>query len=129
MILDATTRKPILNNPFEGNPVEELSLPDELPLPPKVEIKEGRLIEKRLIHYSDVDLNNHLNNTRYIEILSDVHDSSFHSAHPIKKATFNYLKEIKEGTFVEVFAKEDNPEYIEIKSDEQISFIASIEYK
>ena len=127
VLLDATTRKPILQDVFERLP--EYSLPDELPLPPKVELVEGELIEKRKIHYSDVDLNNHLNNTRYIEILSDVHDSEFLNQHRIQSVTINYLKEIKEGSFVDVFATKGNPEHVQIKSDDQLAFAATITYK
>ncbi len=128
VLLDKTSRKPILYYPFDDK-LPELSLPDELPLPDKINAEEGTLIEKRKIHYSDVDLNNHLNNTRYIELLSDVHDSTFYKDHQIKSVKLNYIKEIKEGTFVEVFATNGNPECVQVKSDEQVNFIASVEYK
>ena len=128
VLLDATTRRPVLYNPFEKE-VPELSLPDELPLPSKIEVIDGPLVEQRKIHYSDVDLNNHLNNTRYIEILSDIHDSSFYNEHRVKRVQLNYIKEIKEGTFVEVLATKDNPECVQIKSDNQLDFVALVEYK
>ena len=128
VLLDATSRKPIMYYPFD-DVLPECHLDDELSLPPKVEVNDGELVEIRKIHYSDVDLNNHLNNTRYIEILSDVHDSSFYNEHQVKKVTINYVKEIKEGSSVEVYSSKGNPECIQIKSDDQLAFVASVEYK
>lgn len=128
VILDANSRKPIMYYPFDKE-LPECHLEDELPMPSKVDIVDGEHIERRKIHYSDVDLNNHLNNTRYIEILSDIHDSNFYNEHQVKKVTINYIKEIKEGAFVDVFSSKGNPEYVQIKSDDQLAFVASIEYK
>lgn len=127
VLIDKETRKPLWNCPFQEK-LYENHLPDELPLPGKVEQVPTELIEKRKIHYSDVDLNNHLNNTRYIELLSDVHSSEDHLRHPIKKLTINYLKEIKENQIVEVSSNFDNPEIIEVKSDGVTNFVAEIEY-
>lgn len=128
-IIDSETRKPILKCPFSDK-LHEHHLKDELEFPNKINVDEELFeIEKRKIHYSDVDLNNHLNNTRYIELLSDIHDSRFHSEHAIKSLTLNYLKEIKEGSEVTVSSSKNNPEFVEIKSDEQTSFIAKIVYR
>ena len=92
---------------------------------------ETDLIERRKIHYSDVDLNNHLNNTRYIELLSDIHDSQYHLNHPIKKVTINYLKEIKENQVVKVCSNHSSPEIVEVKSEDGnvLHFVAEIQYE
>ena len=128
-IIDSETRKPIFQCPFSEKLVEE-HLPDELPFPKKIDAKEETfLVEERLIHYSDVDLNGHLNNVKYIELLTDVHDSLFHHKNAIKTLTMNYLKEIKEGSRVQVMASKGNPELVEIKSDDQVCFTALVEYK
>lgn len=127
-IIDKNSRRPILKCPFESKLVEE-HFDDELPLPSKIEIKDSKLIEKRIIHYSDVDLNNHLNNTRYIELIDDIHDSIFHKEHPTKRLTLNYLKEIKENSVVEIKSNKENPEFVEVTTDGQVSFVGLIEYK
>ena len=128
-IIDSETRKPILKCPFSDK-LQEYHLPDELEFPSKILVESPLYeIEKRKIHYSDVDLNNHLNNTRYIELLSDVHDSQYHNEHGVKSLTLNYLKEIKEGNEVIVSTSGGNPEFVEVKSDEQVCFIAKISYR
>ena len=127
-IIDKNTRRPILKCPFQDRLVEE-HFDNELPLPSKIEIKNTTLIEKRIIHYSDVDLNNHLNNTRYIELIDDIHDSTFHKEHPTKRLTLNYLKEIKENSVVEIKSNKENPEFVEVMTDGQTSFVGVIEYK
>ena len=127
-IIDKNTRRPILKCPFADKLVEE-HFDDELPLPSKIEIKEADLVETRKIHYSDVDLNNHLNNTRYIELIDDIHDSKFHQEHPTKRLTLNYLKEIKENSVVEIKANKENPEFVEVIVDGTTIFVGVIEYK
>ena len=127
-IIDKNSRRPILKCPFQDKLFEE-HFDDELPLPNKIEIKDTSLIEKRIIHYSDVDLNNHLNNTRYIELIDDIHDSLFHKEHPTTKLTLNYLKEIKENSVVEIKSNKENPEFVEVTTDGQVSFVGLIEYK
>ncbi len=128
-IIDATTRRPILKCPFQEKLYEE-HLVDELPLPSKINVEdELNLKEERKIHYSEVDLNNHLNNTRYIELISDIHDSSFHLDHPTISLELNYLKEIHENAHISIYSNDKNPEILEVKSDENVNFIARITYK
>lgn len=127
-ILDEKTRKPLLNSPLEGN-YYEYSMPDELPLPSKISSPEVTVADTRKIHYSDCDLNKHLNNTRYIEILQDIKTSDFYENHKIKAMTINYLKELKEGEVIDVCTSNSFPEYIEVKKSDTVYFLACVEYK
>lgn len=126
-ILDAKTRKPVLDCPIKGK-LQEYTMDGELPLPSKITSPELSLIHKRKITYSDVDFNGHLNNTRYVEILQDVRTSKFYANNQIKKITINYLKELKEGEEVEVLSNSENPEYIEVKKGDDVCFLACVEY-
>ena len=96
----------------------QLPLPEKLPLPENV-----NFVEKRTIHYSDLDFNSHMNNVRYVELLMDVHDSSFYDSHRLTSLTLNYMKEIKEKEAVEIFTDASNPETIVVKTNGNIAFV------
>ena len=80
--------------PFiEGETYEgELSRPIKLPA-----LNDAPILEERKIRYSDVDLNGHLNNTKYVEMIEDLESGSVHASKRIKHVTLNYEREIHEG--------------------------------
>ena len=101
----------------------------ELPLPAKLASSEDKaLVEKRTIHYSDLDFNCHMNNVHYVELLMDVHDFEFYKTHRPSFISLNYIKEIKEKDVVSVFSDGKNPEIIEVQVDGGTSFIAKVTY-
>lgn len=102
---------------------------DELPLPQKISLPEdSRFIEKRTIHYSDLDFNSHMNNVRYVELLTDTHDSCFYKNHHIKSINLNYMKEIKEKEAVEIFTDASNPETISVNVNGSLAFLGKVTY-
>ena len=56
---------------------------------------EGRA--ERTVGYTDLDINGHMNNTRYMDWVDDLIPSAFHRDHPLKEFTVCYLNEAKEG--------------------------------
>ena len=63
---------------------------------PIVQMKEKELIEERLVRYSDLDINRHVNNVRYIEwILDAVND--LHCNKKIVNLKIQYLSEFVEN--------------------------------
>lgn len=56
---------------------------------------EGRA--ERTVGYTDLDINGHMNNTRYMDWVDDLIPSAFHREHPLKEFTVCYLNEAKEG--------------------------------
>ena len=127
-LIDKEKRTAIASSTIASRCIGE-SHEGELPLPTKIDEIETKHMENRTIHYSDVDLNGHLNNTKYIELFLDLHDSQFYKEHPIKKLTLNYLKEIKEGEQVSIFNNLSNKqEFVKIEANGVTSFFALIEY-
>lgn len=127
VVLDAKTNK-VKTNPFSVEVPEEF-LEDELPNPDKILEDATTLVSTREVTYSDIDLNGHLNNTRYIEFIQDIHDSEFYKNHEIKTLTINYSQEIKEGNTVNIYSNNQNPEIIKGKVNDVESFKIKIEYK
>jgi len=99
-------------DPFDGKVLPSEHHEGEEPLPMKVVKTEKTLVEKRKVRYSDTDLNGHLNNTKYIDYILDMHSSEFYKENRIKHITINYEKEILAGDEVSLYSNGKNPEYI-----------------
>ena len=127
-LIDNVTRKVIVDRDVISKLPGETS-PYEHPLPEKIAIPENsNFIEKRTIHYSDLDFNSHMNNVRYIELLMDTHDSSFYESHRVSSITLNYIKEIKEKEAVDIFTDASNPETISVKSNGALAFLGKVTF-
>lgn len=128
-VLNQNTRK-IVFHPFGDNSFVEEHIEGEIPLPIKVVPPSLVFNQKRTVRYSDVDLNGHLNNTRYVEYISDLHDLEFHKNNNIKSIVINYEREAKCGEEVSLYSSLDNGvEYVCGKIGETNIFTAKIEYK
>ena len=69
-----------------------------------------------------------MNNVRYVELLTDTHDSSFYKNHHIKSINLNYMKEIKEKEAVEIFTDASNPETISVNVNGSLAFLGKVTY-
>lgn len=70
---------------------------NELDLPGSLAPGHLRNARKRIVCYSDLDRNGHMNNTRYLDWISDLLPSVFHENHQPREMTVCYLSEAKEG--------------------------------
>ena len=128
MVLDKSTHR-INMNPFPGTTLPEEHMDDELPKPEKaIDSDDLMEVEKRKVRYSDIDLNGHLNNTKYIDYIMDAHDSDFYENHKIKHFLINYEKEIVDNNVLTLLTNKQNPEIIKGKLEDKTSFIANITY-
>lgn len=127
VVLNRDTHRVNLN-PFNGYkaPIEHLE--GELPLPSKVKEAETFLVEQRKVRYSDIDLNGHLNNTKYIDYIIDLHDSAFYKKHHIKRFLINYEKELMDNDILSLYISKTNPEYIKGEVG-KVAFEANITYE
>ena len=127
-LINNETRKVIVDRDVISKLPEE-KYDDQLPLPEKISLPENSsFIEKRVIHYSDLDFNSHMNNVRYIELLTDTHDSFFYKNHQIKSISLIFLKEIKEKEAVEIYSNASNPETISVKVNGELAFLGKVTY-
>lgn len=118
----------IKKDPFNGLVLPVSKMEDELPLPGKVEYKEGKLIYKKTIRYSDIDLNSHLNNTRYIELIQDAFDIDFYKSHKLVNLTINYLSELKLNDEVSIYKDEDEEITIRGSKEDKDHFLCSLKF-
>lgn len=99
----------------------------EIPLPGKVTPKPCSLKMRKKIEYSDIDLNGHMNNVRYIELLMNLHPVEFYDKNQFKELLIQYETEIKAGETVEVLADEELT-YIRGVVGDRVCFEANIVY-
>ncbi len=105
-------------------------LPDELPLPRKIDVKEVTKVDTRKIYFSEIDLNGHLNNCSYIKLLQDLHDIEFYEHHEIASIFTSYVKELKVGNVIDMYTNlEGDTEYVEAKIGNELCFQAQIKYR
>ena len=115
-------------DPFNGKITPPEHQEGEEPLPSKVMPKEKTLIERRAVRYSEIDLNGHLNNTKYIDYLLDMHTPEFYKHNFVSHIVINYEKEILGGDVVDLYSNSNNPEYINGMVKDKIIFEAEVEY-
>ena len=128
-VLDRDTRK-VVSKPFKEIKLEGEHLEGELPLPKKVENTVLNHVEDRKVRYSDIDLNGHLNNTKYIEYIVDLHNLDFYKKNCIKNFTINYEREARCGSKISLNSKlENNVEFIQGNIDGNDIFNVKIEYE
>ena len=101
ILMDMSTRAMVLPGKsgvevagsLQGN---ELTLPGSL-LPQKLPNREDRTVR-----FSDLDLNGHMNNCRYLEWVDDLLPAEFHRTHSPKQLLVCYLSEAREAEKMEV---------------------------
>jgi medium-chain acyl-[acyl-carrier-protein] hydrolase len=66
------------------------------------EVKSGIQVGEKVreVRYSDLDLNGHVNNTRYLDWIDDLHTPDWHGKHLPKMFQINFKKEIRPGSRV-----------------------------
>ena len=89
-------------------------LPAELPFnegkraletfPDRLNGKAENLVFSKKILYNEIDVNNHVNNTRYLDWVMDCFDLEFHKSHLLKSFTLEFLNEMHWGDEVELFS-------------------------
>ncbi len=99
----------------------------EYPLPDRIVPEEAEEMGRHTIRYCDVDLNGHLNNVRYIEMIANLFPMEFFLNNDITQFTINYEAEIHGGDEVVL---EANPQktYIRGVVDSKTHFEAKLAY-
>ena len=82
----------------------------ELPSPGSLALMDHTQTRQRQVCFTDLDRNGHMNNTRYLNWVSDLLPSAFHQSHEVKEFTICYHAEAREGQLLELswdFPQED----------------------
>ena len=96
VIMDMTSRAMVLPGK-SGVDVAGITYGTELKAPGGLPAGKGTQEALRTVSYSDLDINGHMNNTRYLDWICDLLPASFHKEHPLKAVTICYMSEATEG--------------------------------
>lgn len=106
----------------------EVSKEPLLDLPPMIQKNlEMTYIKDREVLYSDVDINQHMNNTCYIQWALDLIDFDKHHQCYIRDINIQYRKEIRPREMVKLFMGEDDHRYLIEGRNEQDDVYFTIE--
>lgn len=122
-LIDINERKIIMPSQLNLS-VETNDLADPIE---KIIPKEVTLKEERIVRYSDIDVNRHLNNVKYFDFISDLYDSKFFFNNRIKKVNIVFHKEVKENDVLKIYASNDNT-YYQFKLDNKTIFECNVDY-
>jgi acyl-ACP thioesterase len=108
LLLDAKSLRPKIMPQFFPDVIfsEEKSAIDDLPEKFRG-IPQTESVYSRKLKYSDIDLNKHTNNAKYVELLLDSYDHDFHNSHQMKSLTIAFVSETKFSDTVEIFKSSD----------------------
>jgi medium-chain acyl-[acyl-carrier-protein] hydrolase len=101
-LLDRATHKATFPAKNGINPLGQ-SLPGELPWPPTLALGTVALKETRLVRYSDLDFNGHMNNVRYLDYALDSEKTTFYDSAVIKELQINFSSETQFGEEMELY--------------------------
>ena len=96
VLMDLDTRAMILPGK-SGVEVPGLLRGSELALPKSLVPVALSAEARRQVRFTDLDVNGHMNNCRYLDWICDLLPSGFHHGHTIREFTLCYLSEAREG--------------------------------
>ncbi len=98
LLINANSRRvtSLDNLPHPVHYLEERSALESMP--DKIHtMSDGELLLEKEIRYSDLDLNQHTNNARYVEFMLDGYSEEFHRRHRMQSLTFFFRSESRCG--------------------------------
>ncbi|MFA6829142.1 MAG: hypothetical protein WCR67_00310, partial [Bacilli bacterium] len=118
-LISRKTRQPILPDKhgivIKGN---DFSRKDSIPN--RISDKNSVFIEKRKIRYSDLDINGHLNNARYLDWIDDIIQEYFPKDSEYHSFTINYLEEAVMDDIVDIYINKDEKTIIGKKKEKNV---------
>ncbi len=129
VLMDLQTRAMVLPGK-SGVQVPGITLGGELPLPKSLApaVLSGR--QSHQVAFTDLDLNGHMNNCRYLDLAADLLPSRFHRDHTLQDMTLGYLAEAREGDGLQLHyeVQEDSRLHLEITRENSRIFAAEVQY-
>ncbi|HMA61673.1 MAG TPA: acyl-ACP thioesterase domain-containing protein [bacterium] len=129
LVVNIDTKRPVRINrnlDYFKPKVKKNALDAELK---KIQIPDNiARVEQRKVKYSDLDLNNHVNNATYLDWLSDSLDIAYLREHSIKNIAVNFQKETGLDDEIDIFTTSSkNRIYSLYQKDDQDIFRARLE--
>lgn len=115
VLMDANTRAMVLPGK-SGVEVAGHLRGCELAAPGSIVPKDMAELTERTVRYTDLDVNGHMNNCRYLDWIDDLLPSSFHEVHQVQEFSLCYLSEILEGEKLSIHWELSEGPYLNIEA-------------
>ncbi len=99
----------------------------DLIMPKEINKKDTQYRESRKVHYSDIDINNHLNNIKYLDFILDLFDIELLNNIQFKSILISFNKEVRLNEEIKLYSSIDNTYFIG-KANDNIVFEAEVSY-
>jgi acyl-ACP thioesterase len=105
--------------------------PLKLELPGKIKMPEGEILESTICpKYSDLDVNNHVNNSKYIDWFTDQIPLETHQKGILSEISVSYSQEIRSGETVRLeFSRNGNQFRMAGKENDKVCFMVNATWK
>ena len=103
----------------------ELKTPAGLPVFPAAQTAD------RTVRFSDLDINGHLNNCRYLDWVNDLTDCDFQGKHALREMVICYISEAREGQAITqewMWNEEEQSLNVQLRRDQDRVFAAKLIY-
>lgn len=97
ILMDIHTRRPMRPSALPGSVPVNTQREAPMPAPGMLRITDAEPIGERVVRYSDLDVNGHMNNTRYIDWICDTLDLNALLAQGLADFQINYISEGRPG--------------------------------
>ena len=109
VLMDAESRAMVLPGK-SGVTVSGMLTGSELAAPGSMALQTAGQTMRRTVRYTDLDVNGHMNNCRYLDWVEDTLPGSFHKSHSVSEFTVNYMTEALEAELLSLrFQLTDGP--------------------
>ena len=115
VLMDEKSRAMVLPGK-SGVEVNELLRGCELATPGSMIPREMAECTTRQVRYTDLDVNGHMNNCRYLDWIDDLLPSAFHEHHEIQEFSLCYLSEIREGETLDLHWELDDGPVLSVEA-------------
>jgi medium-chain acyl-[acyl-carrier-protein] hydrolase len=129
LLIDIKTLRPTRLNDFNHKIPPVTVKPAIDMVPDKITPCPGKEIAGEFTAgYSDIDLNRHVNNVKYIEYILDSFSEDFYANKKISSLQINFLSELKLGEKISVFkcAYDENKYYLEGVNQKEVKIFQSL---
>ena len=132
ILIDINSKRPLRITDFshyvQKNEIEPAinEIPDKIP-----EAENKNFIYEKKANYSDIDVNRHVNNVRFIEYALDSLEENFFQEKNITKIQVNFLSEMKFGEMIQINNSKisDDKYYVEGQSKNNKIFQMIFKYQ
>ena len=118
VLMDKDQRSMVLPGK-SGVEVEGLLRGSELAVPGGLAPRSMQRKAERIARYTDLDLNGHMNNCRYLDWVADLLPSEFHKMHGVREFSVRYLSEIREDEKIALFWELNDAGHLTVDAQRQ----------